>query len=78
MVSSDLVKMHLAWLEQGLDEYEAQLRLQSYLEAGFDPEMAAAAVNFELHMDQVVMLRERVDELEEKVAWLVARLSQTE
>jgi len=78
LVSSDLVKMHLAWLEQGLDEYEAQLRLQSYLEAGFDPEMAAAAVNFELHMDQVVMLRERVDELEEKVAWLVARLSQTE
>ncbi len=75
MVSSELVKLQLAWLDQGLDEFEAQLRLQSYLEAGYDPEMAAAAVNFELHMEEVVVLRERVAELEQKIASLEERLT---
>jgi len=76
LVSSELVKLQLAWLDQGLDDFEAQVRLQSYIDAGYDPEMAAAVVNFELHMEKVVVLRERMDEMEQKIAWLEARLTQ--
>jgi hypothetical protein len=70
LISSALLKLQLAWLDQGLDEFESQIRLQSYLDAGLDPELAAAAVGAELHMDQMTELRERVEQLEYTVALL--------
>ncbi len=76
MVSSELVKLQLAWLDQGMDEYEAQARLQSYLEAGFEPELAAAVASAELHLDEVIELRERVEKLERTVAVLTRKLEQ--
>ena len=77
MVLSDLIKLQLAWLDQGLDEFESQLRLQSYLEAGFDPDLAAAAVNAERYVDELKELRGRVEQLEQTLAVLVERLNQS-
>lgn len=74
MVLSDLIKLQLAWLDQGLDEFESQIRLQSYLEAGLDPDLAAAAVSAEIHQDVIVELRERVAQLEETVTILTEKL----
>lgn len=74
MVSSELMKLQLVWLEQGLEEFESQIRLQSYLEAGFDPDLAAAAVSAELHLDEVRELRARVDDLERTVVQLTDKL----
>lgn len=76
MVSSELVKLQLAWLDQGMDEYEAQARLQFYLEAGFEPELAAAVASAELHLDEVIELRERVEKLERTVVFLTRKLEQ--
>jgi hypothetical protein len=59
-----------------MDEYEAQARLQSYLEAGFEPELAAAVASAELHLDEVIELRERVEKLERTVAVLTRKLEQ--
>jgi hypothetical protein len=73
LVSSELMKLQLAWLDQGLDEFESQIRLQSYLEAGFDPELAAAAVSAELHIDTLKELHGRVEQLERMVALLRER-----
>jgi hypothetical protein len=70
-MTSDLVKLQLAWLEQGLAEYEAQLRMQDYLDAGLDPKLAAAAANAELHQDEIADLYARVERLERLVAMLI-------
>ncbi len=70
-MTSDLVKLQLAWLEQGLAEYEAQLRMQDYLDAGLDPKLAAAAANAELHQDEIADLYARVERLEKLVAMLI-------
>ena len=77
LFSSDLVKLQLAWLDQGLDEFESQIRLQSYLEAGLDPDLAAAAVSAEIHQDVIVELRERVEQLEQTVTVLTEKLDQS-
>ena len=77
MVLSDLIKLQLAWLDQGLDEFESQIRLQSYLEAGLDPDLAAAAVSAEIHQDVIVELRERVAQLEETVTILTEKLGES-
>jgi hypothetical protein len=69
-----LVKLQLAWLDQNLDEFEAQIRLQSYLEAGFDPDLAAAAASAEIHLDEMIELRERVEQLEQIVTLLAEKL----
>lgn len=74
MMSSELVKLQLAWLDQGMDELEAQVRFQSYLEAGFDPDLAAAVTSVEIHMDEIKDLRERVEQLEQAVTLLVEKL----
>jgi hypothetical protein len=74
LVSSELVKLQLAWLDQNLDELEAQIRLQSYLEAGFDPDLAAAAASAEIHLDEMIELRERVEQLEQIVTLLAEKL----
>jgi archaellum component FlaC len=76
LVSSELMKLQLAWLEQGLDEFESQIRLQSYLDAGLDPDLAAAAVRAESYSDEVTELRERVEQLERTVAQLIEKLEQ--
>ncbi len=76
MVPSELMKLQLAWLDQGLDEFETELRLQSYLEAGLDPDLAAAAVSAELHLDEVRELRARIEQLEHTVALLAGQLGQ--
>lgn len=76
MESSELMKLQLAWLDQGLDEFEAQMRIESYLEAGLNPDLAAAAVSAELYMDEVEQLRERVAQLEKIVASLTTDLEQ--
>jgi hypothetical protein len=68
--------LQLAWLDEGLDQFESQLRLQSYLAEGLDPELAAAAFSAELHMDEMAELRERVEQLEQKMASLTAKLAQ--
>ncbi len=78
MPSWEFVKLQLAWLEQGLDEFEAHMRMQSYLDAGFDPDMAAAAASFEQHVDEFAELQERVAELEQMVAQLMERLARLE
>jgi hypothetical protein len=70
------MKLQLAWLDQGLDEFESQLRLQSYLEAGFDPDLAAAAINAERYLDELRELHGRVEQLEKMLAALVERLNQ--
>jgi len=70
-MTSDLVKLQLAWLEQGLVEYEAQLRIQDYLDAGLDPELAAAAANAELHKNEIADLYARIERLERLVASLL-------
>jgi len=70
-MTSDLVKLQLAWLEQGMVEYEAQLRVQEYLDAGLDPKLAAAVANAELHEDEVSDLYARVERLERLVAMLI-------
>ena len=72
MTSSDLMRLQLAWLDQGLDEYETQLRIESYLEAGLDHDLAVAAVTAELYLDEVRELRNRVEQLEQTVASLTA------
>lgn len=77
MFSVDLIKLQLAWLDQGLDEFESQIRLQSYLEAGLDPDLAAAAVSAEIHQDVIVELRERVEQLEQTVTVLTEKLDQS-
>jgi hypothetical protein len=77
LVSSELIKLQLAWLDQGLDEFESQMRLQSYLEAGLDPDLAAAAANAEIYWDEVTDLRERMEHLERTVALLMEKLEQT-
>ena len=77
MVLSDSIKLQLAWLDQGLDEFESQIRLQSYLEAGLDPDLAAAAVSAEIHQDVIVELRERVALLEQTVTILTEKLDQS-
>lgn len=77
MVSSELMKLQLAWLDQGLDEFESQIRLQSYLEAGLDPDLAAAAVSAEIYLDEIAELRERIEQLERTVALLMEKLEQT-
>ena len=64
------MRLQLAWLDQGLDEYENQLRIESYLEAGLDPDLAVAAVTAELYLDEVRELRNRVEQLEQIVASL--------
>jgi hypothetical protein len=74
--SSELMKLQLAWLEQGLDEFESHIRLQSYLEVGLDPDLAAAAVSADIHMDDLAELRERVEDLEQVVALLMQKLEQ--
>lgn len=70
-MTSDVVKLQLAWLEQGLAEYEAQLRIQDYLDAGLDPELAAAAANAELHKNDITDLYTRVERLERLVTLLL-------
>jgi hypothetical protein len=77
LAPSELMKLQLAWLDQGLDEFEAELRLQSYLDAGFDPDLAAAAVSAELHVDEVRELRARIEQLERTVVLLAGQLGQT-
>lgn len=77
MTSSELMKLQLAWLDQGMDEFETQLRIQSYLEAGLDPDLAAAAVSAELYLDEVRELRERVEQLELEVMLLTERSAPT-
>lgn len=77
MASSELVKLQLAWLDQGLDEFESQVRLQSYLEAGLAPDMAAAAVGAEIFSDEISELRDRVTQLERTVTLLLQILEQT-
>jgi uncharacterized protein YceH (UPF0502 family) len=77
LFSVDLIKLQLAWLDQGLDEFESQIRLQSYLEAGLDPDLAAAAVSAEIHQDVIVELRERVEQLEQTVTVLTEKLDQS-
>jgi hypothetical protein len=76
-MQSELMKLQLAWLDQGLDEFEAQVRLQSYLEAGFEPDLAAAVASAEIHLDEVMELRKRVERLEQIVTLLMERLDQT-
>lgn len=71
------MKLQLAWLDQGMDEFETQLRIQSYLEAGLDPDLAAAAVSAELYLDEVRELRERVEQLELEVMLLTERSAPT-
>jgi len=75
--SSQLMRLQLAWLDQGLDEYESQFRLEYYLDVGFDPDLAAAAVSAELHLDAVRELRGRIEQLEQTVALLTEQLEQT-
>jgi hypothetical protein len=67
------MKLQLAWLDQGMDDLESQVRLESYLEAGLDPELAAAAVSVELYQDEVRDLRERITHLEETLERLAIR-----
>jgi hypothetical protein len=74
--SSELMRLQLAWLDQGMDEFESQMRLESYLEAGFDPDLAAAAVSAELHLDEMEKLRDRVERLERTVELLTERLGE--
>jgi hypothetical protein len=74
--SSELLRLQLAWLDQGLDEYESQFRLEYYLDVGFDPDLAAAAVSAELHLDEVRELRGRIEQLERKVELLTEQLGQ--
>lgn len=76
MIPSELVKLQLAWLDQNMDEFEAQVRLQSYLEAGFDPDLAAAVASAEIHLNEVMELRERVEQLERKVSSLMEKMGQ--
>jgi len=71
------MKLQLAWLDQGMDEFETQLRIQSYLEAGLDPDLAAAAVSAELYLDEVRELRERLEQLELEVMLLTERSAPT-
>ena len=72
-MSLELIQLQLAWLERELEEYQAQIRLQSYLDAGFDPDLAAATVNAELHSDKLEELQSRVEALERLVAMLAER-----
>jgi hypothetical protein len=74
--SSELMRLQLAWLDQGLDEYESQFRLEYYLDVGFDPDLAAAAVSAELHLDEVRELRGRIEQLERTVELLTEQLGQ--
>jgi hypothetical protein len=74
LTSSDLMKLQLAWLDQDLDEYEAQTRLETFLEAGLDPDLAAAAVSAEVFLNELVSLRERVEMLEQAVTLLAEKL----
>jgi len=74
--SSELMRVQLAWLNQGLDEYESQFRLEYYLDVGFDPDLAAAAVSAELHLDEVRELRGRIEQLERTVELLTEQLEQ--
>jgi hypothetical protein len=71
------MKLQLAWLDQGLDEYETQIRLQSFLEAGLEPDLAAAAVSAEIYLDEIAELRERVDQLEQVITLLVEKLEES-
>ena len=78
LVSSELMRVQLAWLDQGMDEFEAHIRLQIYLEAGLDPEMAAAAASAEIHIDEMNELRERIDFLEQTVSLILDKLEEIE
>jgi hypothetical protein len=73
---SELMKLQLAWLDQNMDELEAQVRLQSYLEAGFDPDLAAAVASAEIHLQELRDLRKRVEHLEQVVEQVVEKLEQ--
>jgi hypothetical protein len=70
------MELQLAWLSNGLDEYEAQLRIESYLNAGLDPDMAAGAVAAERYQDEVDDLRLRVEYLERIVTLLTTKLDE--
>jgi hypothetical protein len=70
------MRLQLAWLDQSLDEFEAQVRLRSYLEAGFEPDLAAAVASAEIHLGEMMELRERVEQLEQIVTLLVEKLEQ--
>lgn len=76
MMLSELMKLQLAWLDQNMDELEAQVRLQSYLEAGFDPDLAAAVASAEIHLHELSDLRKRVEHLEQVVEQVVEKLEQ--
>jgi flagellar basal body P-ring protein FlgI len=72
------MKIQLAWLDQNLDEFEAQVRLQAYLEAGFDPDVAAAVASATIHLEELKELRSRVEHLEWVVEAVVEKLEQIE
>jgi 3-deoxy-D-manno-octulosonic acid (KDO) 8-phosphate synthase len=72
------MRVQLAWLDQSMDEFEAQLRLQVYLEAGFDPELAAAAASAEIHLDEMNELRARIEHLEQTVSMILDKLDELE
>lgn len=74
MTSSELMKLQLAWLDQGLDEYESQIRVMSYLDAGLDPDLAAAAVSAELYLDEMAALGERVERMERTLVLLTEKI----
>ncbi len=78
LVSSELMRVQLAWLDQAMDEFEAHIRLQIYLEAGLDPEMAAAAPSADLPIDEMNELRERIDFLEQTVSLILDKLEEIE
>lgn len=70
-MTSDLVKLQLAWLEQGMTEFESHVRMQSYIDSGMNPQLAAAAASAELHQDDIADLYTRVEHLEKLVAMLI-------
>ncbi len=78
MESSELMRVQLAWLDQSMDEFEAHLRLQVYLEAGLDPDLAAAAASAEIHIDEVNDLRIRIEHLEQTMSLILDKLDELE
>jgi hypothetical protein len=70
------MKLQLAWLDQTMDELEAQMRLQSHLASGFEPDLAAAVASAEVYLDELNDLRDRVDYLEHIVDLLLEKLEQ--
>ena len=74
MIASDLMKLQLAMLDQDMDELEAHIRLQTYIDAGLEPELAAAAASVDIHLDEMSELRVRVEQLERTVVLLAQRV----